>query len=80
MIKVGQIRKPKKEYNNKAPDSVLKIVISSTTDDGDFCSLIYENGNCLEEVPSIFVEEKTEIVAEYPTWQEAVNSKEFRDE
>ena len=79
MIKVGQIRKPKKEYYNKAPDSLFKIVISYTADD-DYCSLIYENGNCLEEVPSIFVEEKTELIAEYPTWQEAVNSKEFKND
>ena len=79
MIKVGQIRKPKKEYWKTTYDSELKIVISKIEED-DYCDIIYEDGGVCNSAPIVFVEDKTELVAEYPTWQEAVNSKEFKGE
>lgn len=68
-IKVGQIYKQK---NNE-------IFIVTLIQDGDVF-LIYDDGyNAsypIEAVNSPIVFNK--LIAEYPTWQEAVNSKEFR--
>lgn len=68
-IKVGQIYKPK---NNE--DAIFVVTRAEEAvgcyyiiwDDG---SANYHNIN----------EEKIELIAEYPTWQEAVNSKEFNN-
>lgn len=76
-IKVGQIRKPKKEFINE-PDGKLKIVISNKEKD-EVCYLIFEDGTTIERVICDWVEEKTDLIAEYPTWQEAINSKEFNN-
>ena len=78
MIKVGQIRKPTKEFKEDSLGNT-KIVISKI-DDESWCSIIFEDGDVITGSPDWIVEEKTELIAEYPTWQEAVNSKEFNNE
>ena len=70
MRKVGQIWKTVTNH---------KIVVTSTEGDyeGEVC-IIYSDGYTFATS-----EENTidfhELVAEYPTWQEAVNSKEFEE-
>lgn len=78
MIKVGQIRKPTKEFKDD-PLGNIKMVISKI-DDNCWCSIIFEDGDVITGSPDWVVEEKTELIAEYSTWQEAVNSPEFRGE
>ena len=62
-IKVGQIYKDGND-----------LYVVTFNDDSDIC-VIYKDGfteaECLEDF------DLGELVAEYPTWQEAVNSKEF---
>lgn len=71
MIKVGQIYKSK---NNT-------IFVVSDINKG-FYSVVYKCGYAVTydentiSMPFVFAE----LIAEYPTWREAVNSKEFRDE
>lgn len=77
-VKVGQIRKPTKEFKDD-PLGNTKIVISKIEDDC-WCSIIFEDGGVTENSPDFIIEKKTELIAEYPTWQEAVNSKEFKGE
>ena len=69
MRKVGQIYK---QANGE------KFVISHIAD-GD-CFLIYNDGYtvCYGNKELIFIFDT--LIAEYPTWQEAVNSKEFKGE
>ena len=76
MIKVGQIRKPTKEFKDD-PLGNTKIVISKIDEEG-WCSIIFEDGDVIADSPDWIVEEKTVLISEYPTWQEAVNSKEFK--
>lgn len=71
MIKVGQIYKQK---NNE-------ILVVTQIQDGDVF-IIYDDGYSVSypigEDSNLFIFDK--LIAEYPTWQEAVNSKEFNDE
>lgn len=64
-IKVGQIRK----------DSLGLYVI---TYDLTICAIVYQDGEVREWTERQI--ECDELIAEYPTWQEAVNSKEFNGE
>lgn len=72
MIKAGQIWKTSSNH---------KIVVTSTDQEdykGDVC-IIYSNGYAFH------TSDKNdfcfhELIAEYTTWQEAVNSKEFNDD
>ena len=45
----------------------------------DFVHFITEDG-VTESLWRVAVEESLELIAEYPTWQEAVNSPEFKGE
>lgn len=69
MIKVGQIWRTLNNY---------KIVVTSTEEadyEGEVC-ILYSDGY----VFNTFNDEDVyfhELIAEYPTWLEAVNSKEF---
>lgn len=47
-----------------------------TFNDGDDICMIYKDGFASDEILEDF--NLGELVAEYPTWQEAVNSKEFK--
>ena len=79
MIKIGQVRKIDKGDNwQPFPDYNHKIVISYISDYG-LCGVIYDTGLVLQSIPESFIEDRTNIIAEYQTWQEAVNSKEFKE-
>lgn len=69
MIKVGHIYKPK---NNE--DAIF--VVTRTEEAVGCCYIIWDDGSANYHNIN---EEKIELIAEYPTWQEAVNSKEFRE-
>lgn len=49
-----------------------------TFNDGDDICVIYKDGYAYDELLEYF--SLGELIAEYPTWQEAVNSKEFKGE
>ena len=67
-IKVGQV------YSNKSMN--FRIVSTWVDEDRDMRDFIRNDGFVL----SGCLNEDYELIAEYPTWQEAVNSKEFNDE
>lgn len=48
-----------------------------TFNDGDDICVIYKDGFASDEILEDF--NLGELIAEYPTWQEAVNSKEFNN-
>lgn len=66
LMKVGQIYKTDGE-----------IVVVSFYRKGQI-GIIYNDGYVINIFNDII--SNAELIAEYPTWQEAVNSKEFRDE
>lgn len=65
MIKVGQIRKD--DFN-------LYVITYDLTN----CAIVYRNGEVREYTEKLIEQDK--LIAEYPTWQEAVNSPEFKGE
>lgn len=72
-IKVGQMYKQKeKPYHRKDEADIFSVTFA-----GFYISVIDIDG-----VSSIvgrdWIEGDCELIAEYPTWQEAVNSKEFK--
>lgn len=68
-VKVGQIRE---ERNQKT-----KFVITYSDEKSVHC--IDNEGICYSSIFSHeLIEEISNIVAEYPTWLEAINSKEFK--
>lgn len=69
MIKVGQIW---------SFDGV-KIVVTKYYTLTDRFDCIYETGET-NNWGKVYTEEYGKLVVEYPTWQEAVNSKEFKGE
>lgn len=67
MIKVGQIRKDEKGN-----------IYCVSRFCGDYNNdVIFNNGIVSPYISKNFLE-KSELIAEYPTWQEAVNGKEFK--
>ena len=68
-IKVGQIR----EYFD---DILITTHIESTKDRGYIVDCIYKDG-IVNEITYSYLED-SKLIAEYPTWQEAVNSPEFK--
>lgn len=72
MIKVGQIY--------KQPNNILFVVSYTNENDNEY-HILYNDGY----TASYYYNETTclsfdTLIAEYPTWQEAVNSKEFKGE
>lgn len=76
MIKVGQVYKLNKDYTS---DNCVFVITRIWNEVAYFVSNIgYAKGR-----DKILLEEDTKnkyvkLIAEYPTWQEAVNSKEFK--
>ena len=69
MIKVGQIYKEK--TGCKWCITKVGALVSAICDDGTVCfGKLWDN----------YFQLTVELIAEYPTWQEAVNSKEFKGE
>lgn len=73
MIKVGQIYK----YTTKPR---LRFVITQSYDDETRFDYIHNDGVTYGYVWENDVLYKTKLISEYPTWKEAVNSKEFNNE
>lgn len=71
MIKVGQI------YEDRGT-STGRMVVSNTSIEG-LIYLIFTDGSCGRRSLRDFNLQCYSLVAEYPTWQEAVNRKEFRE-
>lgn len=71
MIKVGQI------YRNKY-FSNIKIVITQENLGG--FNIIYTDGSVKKSVKVDYFDNGWIFEKEYPTWQEAVNSPEFKEE
>ena len=69
MIKVGQIYKDEDDFR-------LVITLSSPVD----VYGIYTNGSTFHSSRKYSKELQKKKFAEYPTWKEAVNSKEFNNE
>lgn len=70
MIKVGQI------YRNKCFSNV-KIVITQENLAG--FNIVYTDGSVQKSIKVDEFDGSWIFEAEYPTWQEAVNSKEFNE-
>lgn len=70
MIKVGQIYKERKTQN-------IWVI---TKYNGVECNMICQYGEVTYGYVPNYFWTKLDLVAEYPTWQEAVNSKEFKGE
>lgn len=68
MIRVGQIYFQRK---------IEKLLVITYVDDED-CSWITSEGKVCTDKQK-WIEYSCILKAEYPTWQEAVNSKEFRN-
>lgn len=71
-VKVGQIR----EFNNYM---IAISHIGYTISLGDVATIIYEDGLAGDNSCN-FLEKNSKLIAEYPTWQQAVNSPEFKGE
>jgi len=69
-VKVGQIR----EYFG---DILITTHIEFTQCRGDIVDCIYKDG-IVNEFTCSYLEKNTKLIAEYLTWQEAVNSPEFK--
>lgn len=69
-IKVGQIWK---ERNG------LSIVVTKENKDTSY-DYIFSNGSTVSQDDAFFIRENRDLVGEYRTWQEAVNSDLFLDE
>lgn len=70
MIKAGQIRK-----DGDIAYVITKIWYNATTDK-DWADCVYYDGTT-DQYSTWYIGEYHELIAEYPTWQEAVNSAEF---
>lgn len=68
-IKVGQIRKRDK--------FIFVVTNVYGTFFGDRAYIIYTQGDA-ETLDCGYIDDNSGLIAEYPTWQEAVNSKEFK--
>lgn len=70
MIKAGQVRewRRKSDYQNK-------VVITYIEEKRCYC---VENDGCFFMSSTDWLSKHYKTIAEYPTWQEAVNSKEFK--
>lgn len=73
MIKVGQV------YKYTAEPSA-RFVVTAAFDENTIFDYILNDVVVFSYEKGKYLLDGTELIAEYPTWQEAVNSKEFRDE
>lgn len=73
MIKVGQV------YNSDEGIFTISKLWVNISEDEDMAYVIYNDG-CSDCWSHRFISKYSKLLAEYPTWQEAVNSKEFNNE
>lgn len=67
-VKVGQVY-----YNEK----IEKTLVITCTDESACCWVTCEGKVCADR--KAWIEKSCSLLAEYPTWKEAVNSKEFKE-
>lgn len=79
MIKQGQIYKEKNPPQWRKHEGSIFAIIKDVNPTGRMCGIIYKNGTA-EDVGERWINADCELVAEYPTWQEAVSSNEFNCE
>lgn len=78
MIKVGQIYKDNKKYTS---DNCLFVITRIGNEVAYFVTNIgYAKGRDTILLEEDIKDKDVKLIAEYPTWQEAVNSKEFKGE
>lgn len=73
MIKVGQI------YTDGENKYVVTHIWSSVWNSKDYFESINTDGEVRCDNSATYAEQNDKLIAEYPTWQEAVNSKEFNN-
>ena len=73
MIKVGQI------YKYTAEPSI-RFVVTAAFDENTRFDYIQNDGVVFSYEKGKYLLDRTELIAEYPTWIEAINSKEFENE
>ena len=71
MIKVGQIYKTNTNY---------RFTVTYIGKGGSPYHLLFNDGEVWHNVSEYAISDMTTLIAEYPTWQEAVNSNEFKGE
>ena len=77
MIKVGQIwQNPQNKTDTIAITSIDKRAGRKQSD--WLFSYIWNDGETVCADDDFFIKRSRKLIAEYPTWQEAVNSKEFK--
>ena len=74
MLKEGQVRVVDKKLYDHATVFVVTYVSGEDADFIDNTGRVYPGLSCRQ-----IMEETSTILAEYPTWQEAVNSKECKN-
>ena len=75
MIKVGQIYKEKElPYWRKHECNIFVISLIDFT-----ACIIYKDGTVERGIGIKWIKEYCTFITEYPTWHEAVNSKEFNE-
>ena len=75
-VKVGQIyRQKSKPFWRKYEDDIFVISHIEYS-----IHIIFQSGNVDNTPKERWINGDCELIAEYPTWQEAVNSSEFRGE
>lgn len=72
-IKVGQIYK-------RVDDIFVITKIFYNGCSGEYMAYVVYNDGTSDDWSCKFISEYSKLIAEYPTWQEAVNSKEFKRE
>ena len=72
-IKVGQIYK-------RVDDIYVITKTFYNGCSGEYRAYVVYNDGTSDDWSYEFISEYSKLIAEYPTWQEAVNSKEFKDE
>lgn len=73
-IRVGQIYKGKEWVGE-----VLVITKTHKFGQQELYDYIYQDGSAVAQDYDMDIELGRKLIAEYPTWQEAVNSKEFNN-
>lgn len=71
MIKVGQVR----QWRRKSMS--MPVIVITSINEGWACC-VHQNGKFFGD-DLRYISEHYKTIAEYPTWQEAVNSKEFKE-
>lgn len=73
-IRVGQV------YEIYFDSRNWSVIAITNIEDGIMSMINPEGGTDLMEVDEFLYDTETKLIAEYPTWQEAINSKEFKND